>query len=302
MTSSLEGRIDFGRHGLIAGYYTLAGSRAGAGEGEPARASLEDRATAAAAAGFVGIGLLVDDYDAMRASGRSDADLRAVCDDQGIRVVEVEFLYHWTCADERAEFARELEQRLYLATDAFGARHMNMGDVNPPPEMPPLELAAERFAEICDRAAEHGLLVALEFLPWSGIPDAATAWDIVRTADRPNGGINLDVWHHFRGAADSDMLRAIPAERILCVAISDADPEPVGDLIEDTTRHRRLPGEGRFDLIGFLRLLDEMSVTAPVTVEILSDEQNARPTDEGARVAMDATREVMRKAGFRNSR
>jgi sugar phosphate isomerase/epimerase len=250
----------------------------------------------------VGLGLLVDDYDAMRASGSSDADLRAVCDDQGIRVVEVEFLYHWTCVDEREDFARDLEQRLYRAADAFGARHMNMGDVNPPPEMPPLELAAERFAEICDRAAEHGLLVALEFLPWSGIPDAATAWDIVRTADRPNGGINLDVWHHFRGAADSDMLRAIPAERILCVAISDADPEPVGDLIEDTTRHRRLPGEGRFDLIGFLRLLDEMSVTAPVTVEILSDEQNARPTDEGARVAMDATREVMRKAGFRNSR
>jgi len=41
-------------------------------------------------------------------------------------------------------------------------------------------------------------------------------------------------------------------------------------------------------------------VTAPVTVEILSDEQNARHTEEAARVAMVATRTVMGRAGFRD--
>lgn len=291
---------DVGPHDLIAGYYTLAGSRAGAGEGEPARASLEARAAAAADAGYVGLGILIDDYEAMQAAGRSDAELRAICEHHGIAVPEVEFLYHWACTDDRAAFSRELEDRLYRAADAFGAHHLNMGDVNPPGEMPPLELAAERFAAICDRAADHGLLVALEFLPWSGIPDAATAWEIVRTAGRPNGGINLDVWHHFRGAADDRMLRAIPPERIVCVAISDADAEVVGDLIEDTTRRRRLPGEGSFDLVGFLRLLDELGVDAPVTVEILSDEQNALPTGEAARVAIAAARAVIQEAGFRD--
>ncbi|MEX0743616.1 MAG: sugar phosphate isomerase/epimerase family protein [Actinomycetota bacterium] len=293
---------ELGPHDLVAGYYTLSGSRAGAGEGEAARASFEARATAAAHAGYAGLGILIDDYDAMRARGRSDADLRGILEDHGIGVPEVEFLYHWACTDERAAFSRELEDRLYRAADAFGAHHLNMGDVNPPGEMPPLEIAAERFAAICDRAADHGLQVALEFLPWSGIPDAATAWDIVRTAGRTNGGINLDVWHHFRGAADDDMLRAIPPERIVCVAISDADAQIVGDLVEDTTRRRRLPGEGSFDLVGFLRLLDEMGVGAPVTVEILSDEQNARPVDEAARVAIAATRAVMQEAGFRDGR
>ncbi|MEX2202755.1 MAG: sugar phosphate isomerase/epimerase family protein [Actinomycetota bacterium] len=293
---------DIGSHDLVAGYYTISGSRAGAGEGEAARASFDARVAAAAHAGYAGLGILIDDYDAIRARGRTDAELRGILQDQGIGVPEVEFLYHWTCTDEREAFSRALEDRLYRAADAFGAHHLNMGDVNPSREMPPHELAAERFAAICDRAAEHGLQVALEFLPWSGIPDAATAWDIVRTAGRPNGGINLDVWHHFRGAADDDMLRAIPPERIVCVAISDADAEVVGDLIEDTTRRRRLPGEGSFDLVGFLRLLDEMGVGAPVTVEILSDEQNARPTDEAARVAIAATRAVMKEAGFREGR
>jgi len=292
---------ELGSLDLIAGYYTISGSRAGAGEGEAARAPFEVRAAVAAAAGYAGLGILVDDYDAIRASGVSDSDLRAISDDHGIGVPEIEFLYHWTCTDSRARFARELEERLYRLADAFGARHMNMGDVNSPGEMPPLDLAADRFAAICDRAADHGLLVALEFLPWSGIPDAAAAWEIVRTADRPNGGINLDVWHHYRGAADDEMLLAIPPEAITCVAFSDADARVVGDLIEDTTRRRRLPGLGSFDLERFLRLLDAHGVAAPVTVEILSDEQNARPTEEAARVAMEATRELMHRCGFRGS-
>lgn len=298
----MSARAELGPLDLIAGYYTLSGSRAGAGEGEAARASFEVRAQAAAAAGFAGLGLLVDDYEAIRATGRSDADLRAILAEHDLRVHEIEFLYHWTCRDERADLARDLEDRLYRTADAFGARHLNVGDVNPPAEHPPLDLVADRFAAICDRAAEHGLLVALEFLPWSGIPDAATAWEIVRTADRPNGGINLDAWHHFRGAASDAMLTAVPADRYVAVAINDAAAEAVGDPIEDTTRRRMLPGEGAFDLVGFLRLLDAHGVTAPLSVEILSDRQNARPTAEAAEVAIEATRAVLATAGFRGSR
>ena len=164
-----------------------------------------------------------------------------------------------------------------------------------------MELVSERFAAVCDRAADHGLLVALEFLPWSGIPDAATAWEVVRRAGRPNGGINLDAWHHFRGAADDVMLTSVPPDRYVAVALNDADARVVGDLIEDTTRRRRLPGEGSFDLIGFLRLLDAHGVAAPITVEILSEEQSARPVEEAASVALAATRAVMARACFRGS-
>jgi sugar phosphate isomerase/epimerase len=286
---------------LIAGYYTLSGSRAGAGEGEPARVPFETRVAAAAQAGYTGLGLLVDDYEAMRAAGLRELDLRAMLDDNGIRVCEIEFLYHWACTDTRAAFARTLESRLYRMADAFGARHLNVGDVNPPGERPPLDLVVERFAAVCDRAAGHGLLVALEFLPWSGIPDAATAWEIVRSAGRPNGGINLDVWHHFRGARDDAMLLAVPPERYVALALNDADPEAVGDPIEDTTKRRRLPGTGSFPLVELLRLLDGHGVRAPVTVEILSDEQNARPPLEAARESIRTSREVLARAGFRGA-
>ena len=287
-----------GWNDLIAGYYTLAGASAGAGVGEPAKASFEERVTAAATAGFSGIGLLSDDYVACRKAGQSDADMRRILDDHGIQVAEVEFLFHWNCNDERQAHAQLLEERLYAMADAFGPHHVNVGDVNPAGERVPLERVAESFAGVCDRAAEHDLYVALEFLPWTDIPDAATAWEIIQTAGRSNGGLNLDVWHHYRGADDEDMIRSVPADRIFAVAISDANAEIVGDLIEDTTRRRLLPGEGSFDLVRFIRLLDEMGVTAPVTVEILSDEHNARPTAEAARLAYETTRAVMTEAGL----
>lgn len=205
------------------------------------------------------------------------------------------------CMDERGSFARDLQVRLLRMADALGARHVNVGDVNPPTEAPPLELTIERFAALCDQAADHGVLIALEFSPWSGNPDAATAWEIVRTAGRPNGGINLDAWHHFRGAADEAMLTRVPPDRYVAIAINDADAEMVGDPIEDTTRGRRLPGEGTFDLTGFLRLLDAHGVTAPVTVEILSDAQSSKTPEEAARVSIAAARAVMARAGFRGA-
>jgi sugar phosphate isomerase/epimerase len=71
--------------------------------------------------------------------------------------------------------------------------------------------------------------------------------------------------------------------------------------MEDTTQRRRLPGHGSFDLIGFIRMLDEMGVNAPVSVEILSDEQRSRPLDEAARLAYDTTRAVFDRARERRA-
>jgi sugar phosphate isomerase/epimerase len=280
-----------GRNDLVASYYTLAG----AGVGEPARFSFAERVAAAAAAGFAGVGLLADDYAACRAAGLSDADMRAILGDHGIGVVEVEFLFGWCRGDERASFSRGVEERLYALADALGARHMNVGDIDPAGEREPLERVAERFAALCDRAAEHGLLVGIEFLPWTDIPDAAGAWQIARLAGRPNGGVLVDAWHYFRGRCDADALRAVPADRIVGVQLDDADALCVGELYQDTLR-RRLPGEGGFDLVGLIRFLDAMGVDVPVSVEMISPDHHSRPLAEAASRAHDATRAVLQRA------
>lgn len=277
---------------LIASYYTLAG----AGVGEPARFSFTERVAAAAAAGFAGIGVQPGDLAACRTAGLSDADMRAVLDDHGIQVAELEFLFDWAHGGERGAQARKLEEQLYRIADVFGIRHLNAGDLGMGDALDSLDMVAERFAGVCDRAAGHGLLVAIEFLPWTPIPDGATAWAIARLAGRPNGGVLVDSWHHFRGARDTDMLRAIPGDRIVAVQIDDADAEPVGELFEDTILRRRLPGEGTFDLVGLIRLLDEIGARAPISVEILSPEHHALPVEEAARKAYEAARSVLLEA------
>jgi len=293
MEDSVRNSINrsLGRDDLIASSYTLSGAPVF----QPPRFAFADRVAAAAAAGFSAIGMAPDDYTACRKAGVADAEMRRILDDHGIAAAELEFLMGWWDRGEAGKRSRATEDTFYAAAEALGARHMNVGSPAPRGTLPPLPVVADHFAALCDRAAAHDLIVALEFLPWSDIPDAATAWEIVRHAGK-NGGILIDSWHYFRGAADPAQVRAIPADRFVLIQFDDADAVPVGDFMEDTTDHRKMPGQGDFDLIGFIRLLDEIGVQAPISVEILSAEQRARPLAEAAKMAHDTSRAVIAQA------
>ncbi len=280
------------RRELIASFYTLSGSPVG----EPPRFPFAARVDAAARAGFAGIGLLSDDYLALQAVGMSDDSLRRVLADHEVRVLEIEFHFDWTTEGRRGASAREREGALHAMADAFSPHHLNVGDLHPPGEGPPIGVVAERFGDVCDRAAEHDVLVALEFLPWTAIPDLATAVEIVERAGRANGGVLIDAWHYFRGQPDGELLRSMRAEQITAVQLDDADAEPVGPSFEDTMLRRRLPGEGAFDLSGLLRLLDAVGVDVPYSVEILSTEHQRLSVREAARRAFTSTTAVIRAA------
>jgi sugar phosphate isomerase/epimerase len=279
------------RDDLISSHYTLAGGS----PVEPARYDFTTRVAAAASAGFTGIGLHWAEYDTALAAGMTDASMHAVLDEHGIGVPELEFVWGWGARPGDPQRAEGLgyEDRCYAIADAFGSRVVNVGDIGMPEDLAAMDDVIEGFAGLCDRAAEHGLLVALEFLPWSGIPDVATAWRIVDAAGRANGGLLVDTWHHLRGVADDDALRAVPGERIYVVQVSDAPAEPEGPYMEDTTLRRRLPGDGALDLVGFLRTLDGMGVDCPISVELFNPEFQALPADEAAHLVYDATRALI---------
>ena len=84
------------------------------------------------------------------------------------------------------------------------AAHVNV--VAPFPTDESTDSLTERFAAICDRFADVGVAVHLEFTPLPPIGSLATAWEIVRGAGRPNGGILFDTWHFFRGQPDLELL------------------------------------------------------------------------------------------------
>jgi sugar phosphate isomerase/epimerase len=93
------------------------------------------------------------------------------------------------------------------------------------------------------------------------------------------------------------MLRATPAERIFTVQFGDGPRQRVHpDYYTDCTRYRNIPGEGEFDLVGFVRLLDEMGVRLPLSVEVISADLQQRPASEVARRLAGATRAVLASA------
>jgi len=156
-----------------------------------------------------------------------------------------------------------------------------------------VEQGAEAFAGVCDRAAEHGLIAYLEFVPFMSVPDAATAWAIVEEAARPDSGVMVDSWHCFRGSTSDEDLRAIPGERVLGIQLNDAPAEPMSNPVMETLHHRLVPGEGDIDLVGHMRLLDEIGSPAPRCVEIFSDALLASGTPREIAVAVgDAIRRI----------
>ena len=262
------------------------------------RSTLEERVAAASDAGFRGISLFARDYLGARAAGRSDADLRALLDDHGIRIAELDPLMNWmpglelgaAASDDGREFFRYGERDFYAIADALGARSINA--VLFTEKRFPLDALAEGFAGLCDRSREHGLLVHLEFMPFSELRDVRVAEQVVALAGRENGGILFDSWHHFRsGAPDA----AIPAALVNGIQINDAPARPEADPIEETSRRRLLPGEGAIDLAGLLARLAAGGCQAPIGVEVFSDALAARPVAEVARRAAEAARGVLRR-------
>jgi len=261
-----------------------------------------ERVAAAVAGGFAGVSLWARDYWHAREQGLGDTDIRAHLEDHGLAVAELDGVWSWTPGADRtfspehdpAAFFRYKEDDLYRIADAVGARSLNAVDVFGGEWG--VDAAADAFAALCDRAAEHGLLVHLEFLPWSKVPDVATAWDVARRADRPNGGIAVDSWHFFRGTPDWDGLRAVPGDRIFGVQLSDGPAEPEQNLIAATLRERQVPGDGDLDLAELVATLRELHADAPVGVEVFSDTLHALPPDEAARRAGDGARSLLATA------
>jgi sugar phosphate isomerase/epimerase len=270
----------------------------------PRDVSFRDRVEAARAGGFRGISLWGRDYWRARHEGWSDADVRALLDDHGVSVAELDPAWWWLPgateivipADlDTQEVFRYGESELFAIADAVGARSINAVDVFGGDWT--VDDAGEALAGLCDRAADHGLLVHVEFLPWSRIPDVATAWDIARAADRANAGIAVDAWHFFRGNADEKALRAIPGDKILGVQLDDGPAPPEPNLVHATLHERLLPGEGEFDLAGLVAALRDVGACTPFGIEVFSDELHALGPVEAGRRAGEATRRVLADFG-----
>ncbi|HEY7816236.1 MAG TPA: sugar phosphate isomerase/epimerase [Nakamurella sp.] len=254
--------------------------------------SYPERVRAAAAAGFDGIGLRAENYwDALEA-GLDGAAMAEIASAAGVPVLEVEYLTGWGSPADRTDEQRRKERTVVEMARTFGVRHMNAGLL----EHLTVGQITEAFAGLCDRVGED-LTVALEFMPYSGVPDLATAWQVLRDAGRPNGALIVDVWHWARAGMTAADLAPVPAEKVLSVQLCDVLATPMDPLRAESLGHRLPPGQGHGDAVGLVRALHDHGVApAVVAVEVISDALVARGVEQAAFTVYTAAVDVLRAA------
>jgi sugar phosphate isomerase/epimerase len=261
-------------------------------------ANLRDMVAAAVAGAYSALTLWPQDVSGARAEGMTNSDIRSLLADNGLVIADLDPLLGWTqqAMPRPGEAMIELahEDEFFAMAEAFGARSLNVaqgfGD------RLDLDRAAEDLAGVCDRAREHGLLVSVEFLPWSGIPNAEIAYDLVQRTSRENATLMVDTWHWYRGGADLDMLRSIPGDRIGGVQLNDAPREAAADLVVESMQARLVPGEGDIPIVDVIRVLDEIGSRAPLGVEVFNRRHASMPATEVGIICAEATRRVLAAA------
>ena len=240
-----------------------------------------DRCAAAQRVGFAGIGIWHADLGHVL-ERRTLREVKQILDDHGLTRIELEFLKDWflDLSDERRTASDATRRFLFEAAGVLGAHHIKVGNTPGTPCSP--ELLTERFAELCaDAAQEHDSLIAYEFMPFDlNVHSVEAAVAVVGGAGAPNGVIALDTWHLAKLEITPSDVRSIPADLLGWVELSDGQRQNLPDLLDEAINHRRLPGEGEFDVAGYVGACRDVGYRGPWGVEVLSEDLRNLPMHE----------------------
>lgn len=231
--------------------------------------SLTEKLQACADAGFDGVEIM--DADLMVAY-ESPEEIRALCRRLGLSidmfqpfrdvegVEEAVFADTLRRAEVKFEVMRRLGTDLVLVCSNAGTATISDDAV-----------AADQLGRLADLAAEYGIRVAYEALGWGRfVDDYRHAWRLVQWADRPNLGTCLDSFHILSRGHDPSGIEEIDGGKIFFLQLADA-PQLDMDVLSWSRHHRLFPGEGDFDLIGFLTHVRRAGYRGPLSLEVFND-------------------------------
>ncbi len=213
-------------------------------------------------AGATGVSVWTPHVELLGGASQAAAAVAA----SGLRMKAVEAAVMWS-AGTPAEVLREARSFAELVA-AVGATRLLA--VCMQPELEDLDRARAGLAVLVEHVSAAGAQTCVEFLPWTGIPDLATAWSIVEPVGS-GAGIVLDTWHWQRqpGGPNLALLARISGERIGYVQMCDAAPGE-GREIEEAMSGRLLPGDGVVDYRALFATLEQIGADPFIATEIFN--------------------------------
>ena len=150
-------------------------------------------------------------------------------------------------------------------------------------------VSASQLRRLGEEASAHGIRLAFEALAWGRyIDDYRRAWRVAQLADHPAVGVCLDSFHILSRGHDPSAIEDIPGEKIFFLQLADA-PLLSMDVLSWSRHHRLFPGEGDFDLAGFVSHVLRAGYDGPLSLEVFND--TFRQTDV-LRTAQQAKRSL----------
>lgn len=275
---------------LLALYWTIAGPADVHVGREWSTFEWRDRCAEAARVGFQGIGLWHADIE-HQLETRTLQEMKKIFDDAGLRYLQLEFLadFFVPSGDPLRAESDARRRLLFDAAATLGAHHIKVGNI----PGTPCELGrlTDAFGELCADAAQHTpATVVYEFMPFDvNVNSLDAALEVVQGAGQRNGGLAVDTWHCAKLGIAPDDLRRVPLEYLSWVELSDGQAQNMDDLVDETVNHRRLPGEGEFDIPGYVATCQDIGYGGPWGVEVLSEELRSLPIDQEFERAYETT-------------
>lgn len=150
--------------------------------------------------------------------------------------------------------------------------------------------AVDSLARMCEFAKKSGLSISLEFVTWANVRNLRQAMELLRTVNKENLGLLIDVLHFDRSHVDPKELDAVPPSFFHFVHLCDAPKLTVATtkaLIHTGREARLYPGEGAIDIRGIVKRLPPIpfSLEVPnlVRVKELGYQEHARRCLEAAK-------------------
>jgi 4-hydroxyphenylpyruvate dioxygenase len=250
--------------------------------------TLEDKLRAAADAGFAGIEVFEPD---LVASPWSPAELAARCADLGLSIDLYQPFRDLDSTDE-ARFTRNLRRagRKFDVMEQLGVDTVLVCSSVAADAVADPDRLAEQLSSAAACAADRGLRIAYEALAWGRhVSTWEASWDAVERAGHPALGLCLDSFHVLSRGGDPSGFARIPGGKLFFLQLADA-PQLQMDVLQWSRHHRLFPGQGAFDLPGFVAAVLAAGYTGPLSLEVFNDV--FRQSDP-ARTAVDAMRSLL---------
>ncbi len=247
---------------------------------------LADALRATRTAGWDGVELRRIDFARAAEKGQAAADVLALVKASGLRVacVGVELGWMFADGDERRKLMQAFDESCRWAVElgcqtVMSASDRGRGD---------LARAAANMREAAGIAASHRVKLAVEFNSQADqLNNLEVMRGVVAKAAHASCGLLLDTYHLQRSGASLAAIEDVALGEIAYFQYSDV---PRSGLEPGKALDRLPPGRGSVPFKEIFALLDRKGYRGFMSYEAPNPAAWARPADEVAREALDATR------------